>query len=287
MVESRTIAALLVLLLILAGQPARSRAEGTDSNVVRTAVIGGMMMTGLWPEIARMFEAKTGYRVHVVVHGPRAVLAPVFRQGQADLITMHSGDVTTDLAADGYGINMRPWTRNELVVVGPADDPAGIAGMTNGAAALRILAEKQAPLVDVGDIGAREVFHNLWQAAGIRPRGDWLIKDESPDPHSVLQFARERHAYAIVGRMPILFGRLQPAEGMEIMVQGDPAMRRPYIVMEANPARFTETNSRGAHALAEFLLSDEVQNFLSDFGRKGTGDRPLFYPLALRPVVAN
>jgi tungstate transport system substrate-binding protein len=287
MVESRTIATMLVPVLMMAGHPARSRADEASSNVVRTAVIGGMMMTGLWPEIASMFEAKTGYRVQVVAHGPRAVIAPVFREGQADLITMHSGDVTTDLAADGYGINMRPWTRNELVVVGPADDPAGIAGMTNGAAALRILAEKKAPLIDVGDIGAREVFHNLWQAAGIRPRGDWLIKDESPDPHSVLQFARERHAYAIVGRMPILFGRLQPAEGMEIMVQGDPAMRRPYIVMEANPARFPATNNKGAHALAEFLLSDDVQAFLADFGRKCKGDRPLFYPLTPMPIAAD
>jgi len=43
----------------------------------------------------------------------------------------------TNASADGYGINVRPWTRNELSIVGPAGDPAGIRGMTNGAAALR------------------------------------------------------------------------------------------------------------------------------------------------------
>ena len=279
MVESRSIAWFLCALL-LAGAPRTMAQEDTPgSKVVRTAVIGGMMMTGLWPEIARRFEADTGYAVEVVAQGPRTVITPYFQRGEADLITMHSGDITTDLVADGCGLNMRPWTRNELVIVGPASDPAGIAGMTNGAEALRRIAGKEAAFVDVGDIGAREVYHRLWQAAGLRPQGDWIIKDESPTQHSILQFARERGAYAIVGRMPVLYGRIQPAEGMSIMVQGDPAMRRPYIVMEANPARFPGVNTAGARALSNFLLSTNVQSFLAEFHPAGGPERPLFYPL--------
>lgn len=160
------------------------------------------------------------------------------------------------------GFRMRPWTRNELVMVGPAHDPAGIAGMTNGAKALKIIVEKKALLVDVGDIGAREVYHRLWQAAGIRPQGDWISRMKFLCPDSILQFAREHQAYAIVGRMPVLYGRIQPAEGMSIMVQGDPAMRRPYIVMEANPGRFPGVNAAGAKALSDFLLSTNIQRFL-------------------------
>ena len=58
------------------------------------------------------------------------------------------GDITTDLVADGYGIDMRPWARNELCIVGPPDDPAHVRGMTNGAAALRKIAEAKAHFVD-------------------------------------------------------------------------------------------------------------------------------------------
>ena len=61
-----------------------------------------------------MFEAQTGYKVEVVVTGPRPDLDAAMRAGKVDLLTMHSGDITTDLVADGYGVNMRPWTRNEL-----------------------------------------------------------------------------------------------------------------------------------------------------------------------------
>ncbi len=57
--------------LLLAVSCSRKVEAPADSHVVRCAVIGGMTMTGLWPEIAKMFEAQTGYRVEVVATGPR------------------------------------------------------------------------------------------------------------------------------------------------------------------------------------------------------------------------
>ena len=105
--------------LLFAVSCSRKVVAPADSRVVRCAVIGGMTMTGLWQEIAKMFEAQTGYRVEVVATGPRPILDTAMRAGKVDLLTMHSGDITTDLVADGFGINMRPWTRNELCIVGP------------------------------------------------------------------------------------------------------------------------------------------------------------------------
>ena len=78
-----------------------------NPKVVRCAVIGGMTMTGLWPEIAKKFEAETGYKVEVTATGPRPVLDKVMRAGKVDLLTMHSGDITTDLVADGFGIHAK------------------------------------------------------------------------------------------------------------------------------------------------------------------------------------
>src|SRR5215472_3765606 len=143
---------LLVLAVVLAVRHNLVRADwgrhrpalAAQRHVVRCAVIGGMTMTGLWPEIAKMFEAETGYHVEVVATGERPLLDKAIRSGQVDLLTMHSGDITTDIVADGIGINMRPWTRNELVIVGPTNDPAGIRGMTNGAAALQKIAAARA-----------------------------------------------------------------------------------------------------------------------------------------------
>jgi tungstate transport system substrate-binding protein len=268
-----------VLLVLLVSSCSRSVETPADTHTVRCAVIGGMTMTGLWQEIARMFEAQTGYRVEVVATGPRPILDAAMRAGKVDLLTMHSGDITTDLVADGYGVNMRPWTRNELCIVGPPDDPAHVRGMTNGAAALRKIAGARARFVDFEGIGSRELVHTLWRLADTEPRGDWVLKDGTVSRWNILQFARTNDAYVVVGYIPAHTGRMY-AEGMEILVKGDPVMRRPFIVMETNPQKFPNANSVGARALSDFLLSDRVQNFLLEFGTQTNGPGPLFFPVA-------
>lgn len=236
-------------------------------------------MTGLWPEIAKMFEAETGYRAKVIVTGPRPILDQAMRAGRVDLLTMHSGDITTDLVADGFGVNMRPWARNELCIVGPPGDPAQIRGMTNGAAALRKIAAAKVNFVDFQGIGSRELTHTLWELAGVEPKGSWIIKDDTVSKWNILQFARAHNAYVVVGYIPAQTGKMY-AEGMEILVKGDPIMRRPFIVMETNPKKLSRANYAGARALSNFLLSTKAQNFLLEFGRRPNGSGPLFFPVA-------
>jgi tungstate transport system substrate-binding protein len=278
-VKNKSILSVVAFLFLLAASCGRKAEAPADTHVVRCAVIGGMTMTGLWPALAKMFEAQTGYRVEVIATGPRPILDAAMRAGKVDLLTMHSGDITTDLVADGFGINMRPWTRNELCIVGPPDDPAHIRGLTNGAAALRKIAASQSRFVDFEGIGSRELVHTLWRLAGTEPRGDWVLKDNTVSKWNILQFARTNDAYVVTGFIPAQMGKM-PAGGMEILVKGDPIMRRPFIVMETNPKKFPQVNYAGARALSDFLLSDKVQKFLLEFGVQTSGPGPLFFPVA-------
>jgi tungstate transport system substrate-binding protein len=213
-----------------------------------------------------------------VATGPRPDLDKVMRAGKVDLLTMHSGDITTDLVADGYGVDMRPWTRNELCILGPLDDPAHIRGLTNGAEALQKIADAKARFVDFQGIGSRELVHTLWRLSGREPKGDWVIRDDTIDKFNILQFTRTNDAYVVVGYIPAETGKM-PAAGMEILVKGDPVMRRPFIVMETNPKKFPDVNYTGARALSDFLLSPKVQNFLLEFGKWTNGPGPLFFPV--------
>src|ERR1044071_4082722 len=124
---------------VVATSPLRAVADAEcggserDPRVVRVLVIGGMTREAdLWPAVAQKFEEKTGYRVQLVGTGTVECIAERFAAGEADLLTMHSSDATTNLVADGYGADMRPWAHNDLVIMGPKTDPAGIAGMTDG-----------------------------------------------------------------------------------------------------------------------------------------------------------
>jgi tungstate transport system substrate-binding protein len=245
-----------------------------------------MTMTGMWQELSAKFESDTGWKIKLIASGPKDVISEPFKRGEVDLITIHSSDQTTDLVANGYGVNLRPWARNEHSIVGPASDPAGIRGMKDGAEALKKIAAAHAPFVDFYGQGSRELTTKLWQRAGLKPEGDWVIKDESASPQEIVAFAESKHAYVVVGRIPVTNGKI-PLGKMEVLVQGDPEMRRPYVVIEANIKKFPETNTVGARALADWLVGDQGQTFLLEFGRKQPGGIPLFYPVNIPGEVVK
>ena len=278
-------ASLLTPVSILAVS-APSKTEKPD-NSVKVAVIGGMTMTGMWAEVSEMFEAKTGIKVRVVATGPRPKIEKPFKEGKADLLTMHSGDITTDLVADGYGIDMMPWTHNNVVIIGPTEDPAGIKGMKSGAEALKKIAATRSRFMDMWGIGKREISQKMWKKAGIfPPSGEWVIKEERRSTEEILICLSEQRAYSFFGRMPLLFEKRE-YDGLEIMVENDQDMLRPYIVMLANPEVFPHVNYEGAKKLQHFLLSKEIQAFLGKYRAEEFGGIPLFYPLRKRAFDKN
>jgi len=263
-----------------------------NAKVVRVVIIGGMAKTtDLWFKIAEKFEQKTGYIVELVNTAEVDQISADFREGKADLLTMHSTDQTTNLVADGYGVNMRPWAHNDVVIMGPGTDPAGIKGMTDGAAALKKIKaagdKGKARFVDLWDIGKRELGQDLWRKAKIQPTPyAWYVPDRSAKQNEQLTYTDSlRDAYCLFGRIPVIMEKNEVPEDyqMEIMVEGDSFMRRPYVVMEANPKRFPCANYVGARKLSNFLLSKEIQEFLPQYFPEGYEEQfrgiPPFHPL--------
>jgi len=251
----------------------------THPKAVRVAVIGGMTMTPLWGEIQKKFAAETKIPIDVIVTGEKPALANAMREGKVDFLTMHSSDTTTNLVADGWARDLRPWAKNDLVIVGPAGDPAGISGLRDGVAAVRKIAETQSNWLDFLSNGPRETAHTLFSKAGVPMIGPWVLKYEHTETRSILHYVASRNAYMIVGRMPVLFHKMEPDPNVKIMVEGDPGMRRPYMVMVANPDRFPSANLEGATKLSDFLLSDRIQDFLASYDG-GVGDGvPIFIPI--------
>lgn len=249
-----------------------------ENSPIRVAVIGGMTMTGLWDFMATEFTRRTGIPVEVAATGPKEILDEAFRTGGIDLVTMHSSDTATKLAADGFATKLRPWACNELVIVGPLEDPAGVSGLKEGIAALRRIAETETPFVEARNTGSQTVSNTLWRQLGINPTGDWVLKDESQSRWQVVEFARQRGAYVIVGRIPVVSGKIA-SPGMQVLVEGDPLMRRPYVVAEAVPSKTGSSNPDGARRLADFLTSAEGQQLLSTHASRQDDGRPVFFPV--------
>ncbi len=273
----------VIILALLAPASCRTTgptAQTTEQQTVRCAVIGGMVSTGMWQALSKRFEEATGYRVEIIAAGPKQAIAPAMREGRADLITMHASDTIINLVADGYAVDPQPWAKNDLVIVGPADDPAGIRGLNDATEAMRKIVRAGSPFAVHQSLGAQEVLRNVLHEAGVSldPEANFIPPEELGA--RILAYAAKHEAYTLVGRIPFLSGKM-PRAGLELMVQGDPRLRRPYVVAVANPKRWPEAHYEAARRMAGFLRERETQAWLADFGRGKLDDNPLFFPVVV------
>ncbi len=248
--------------------------------IIRAAVIGGMVDTSFWDALTQRFEEQTGYKVEVVATGPKRIIADAFRAGKADIITMHASDTIISLVADGYARNPQPWLKNDLVIVGPPDDPAGVRGLTDAGAALRRIVQRDSRFVVHSSLGAQEVLRELLDSAGVTldvQRTTILLSDRARE---VLPIAARQRAYTLVGRIPFLSGKM-PNDGLQLMVRGDEHLRRPYVIAVADPVRFPEARVVAATALAGFVRQEATQAWIAEYGRGLIDSEPLFFRVRL------
>jgi len=93
---------------------------------------------------------------------------------------MHSGDITSDLVAGWlWRLNMRPWTRNELCIVRPADRSRAHSRHDQRAAALRQIARTGRALWILKASAAANSCTPCGRAGGYEPRGDWVLKADT------------------------------------------------------------------------------------------------------------
>lgn len=261
--------------------PAPKRAPTTGPSV-RVAVIGGMVFTGFWSALAERYQHETGVYVDLIATGPKNDIVQVFRQGHVDVITMHSSDTMLNLVANGYTLDPQPWMRNDLIIVGPPEDPAGIKGMTDAAEALRRIAAAKSFFVVHSSLGAQEVLLNILESNQIQldPANTTILFDDQQ--RSVLRIAGEKHAYTLVGRIPFRTGRL-PNNGLVLMVQGDERLKRPYLVAVTNPRWMPGVHFKEAKRFAAYLRTPQTQGWIAEFGKGTLDDRPIFFPVTVSP----
>jgi len=261
---------------VLAGLVACASTFAAEPATVRVAVIGGIVETGFWEALSERFEESTGHKVEVVASGTKSQIAEVFREGKADLITMHASDTIINLVADGYASNPQPWLKNDLLIVGPEADPAGVRGMNDAPAAMKKIVDSRSPFVVHSSLGAQEVLRDVLDAADVSLSPDTTTVMLSQQSRQVLRTAAAKSAYTLVGRIPFRSGKL-PNSGLVPMVQGDPRLRRPYVVTVADRRRLPEARVEAAARLAEFLRSQKTQGWIADYGRGQLDDQPLFF----------
>ena len=260
--------------LLLACVPAVALAQAASPSLpsVRVAAVGGLVLSGVWPLLAQQAGQALGLQVDTVATSPKEGVVPVFERGDAELLLVHASDEALGLQASGHAAPVRVWAWNEHVLVGPAADPAQVHSAPDGQQALRRIADTASPFIAFRDPGSYTVVQRLWRRAGIRPSARWAHTDTSATPQAVLQQAGAMGAYTVVGHIPVAFGKMPLPAGMQVLLQGDPQMRRPYVVLSPGPHHPANAQARSqALRLADYLVSPVGQAALHAADRAAGG----------------
>ena len=229
------IPAALLLILLLAGCQSVAPKSGGETRTETTATalpFAGRTLTlatttstndsGLLDAILPDFEAQTGADVEVVAVGTGAALK-LGEDGNADVLLVHARAQEDAFMDAGHGVRREDVMYNDFVIVGPPDDPAGIQGMDDAAAAFAQIAAAEAPFVSRGDdSGTHTKEKAIWAAAGVEPAGEWYVS-AGQGMGAVLTMADEMNAYTLSDRATYLKRTLAGTD-LVIAVEGDPIL---------------------------------------------------------------
>jgi tungstate transport system substrate-binding protein len=233
--------------------------------------------SGLFGHILPIFEAETGIHVRVVALGTGQAIE-LARNGDADVLFVHHKPSEEEFVADGFGIERFDVMYNDFVIVGPADDPAGIAGGKDAVVALEAIAGAEAAFASRGDdSGTNKAELALWQEAAVdvaAQSGSWY-RETGSGMGPTLNTAAAMDAYALTDRGTWLSFE-NPGE-LEILVEGDPRLFNQYGIILVSPDKHPHVKAPLGQRFIDWVLSDDGQEAIGAYTING---QQAFFPNA-------
>ncbi len=233
--------------------------------------------SGLFETILPVFTGKTGIQVNVVAVGTGQALKNG-RNGDGDVLLVHAKQAEEKFVAEGFGVSRQDVMYNDFVIIGPADDPAGIAGSNNVLAALATIAKTKSLFISRGDdSGTHRMERALWKKVAIdvaRHSGNWY-REAGSGMGATLNIAAGTGAYTLSDRATwIAFGNKQD---LKIISQGDTLLFNQYGIILVNPKRFAHVKATEAQTFIDWMVGPEGQSAIASYRLDG---KQLFYPNA-------
>ncbi|WP_373073058.1 substrate-binding domain-containing protein [Sulfurimonas sp.] len=261
--------ALLKLLLILICTASIYAKE----EPIRVAVIGGVVISGMWEKVANAFEERYGIETELVISGNKKQLNSFVRKKQVDFITMHSSDTISNLVADGLFEQLTPWMRNSQMLVGVKNNPADITLRDSLRVALEKISRTKTPFLIPPSGGTIEVLHGLKEQYNFNPDITFL-----KTKRGFLKEVADKGGYTLFGVIPFLMKKHHHP-----MITGyyseDENLKRPYLACIVEKTKTTKQKFEKAKKLLEFLTSKEVQTLILTHRLDGFKEYPLFFAI--------
>lgn len=257
-----------------AQEPAATTEPEVETSEVILASTTSTQDSGLFDVLVPAFQASNPeYLIRVVAVGTGEALT-LGENKDADVLLVHAKSSEEEFVAAGFGVERQDVMYNDFVVVGPADDPAGIGAAASAADAFTAIRDSGSVFYSRGDdSGTHKKELKIWAAAGTpEPSGDWYLVT-GQGMGDTLKIASEKQAYTLTDRATYL--SLKDALDNEIAFEGADDLFNQYGVIVITEA----TNQAGGQAFADWIVGDEGQAVIRDFGVDTYG-QALFVPNA-------
>lgn len=261
---------LLAVLTVFASLPADA---ATKTIILATTT--STQDSGLLDTLIPLFEKESGYFVKTIAVGSGQAMT-MGKKGEADVLLVHSPAAEKKFMEEGSGSVRKLVMHNDFILVGPAQDPAGIKGTKSSAAALKKIAQSGSLFLSRGDnSGTHAKEKLLWKAAEIVPEGNKWFQQTGLGMGQTLNVAAEKKGYTLTDRATYL--ALKKNLNLAILVEGDAKLLNVYHVIEVNAVKWPKVHAAGAKAFADFMVSQKTQRVIGSFGVDTYG-APLFFP---------
>ncbi len=293
---------LFYLVVLCLALPLISSADPGSEKILKMSTTTSTQASGLLDVLLPELKKDTGIEVKVIAKGTGAAIRDGM-DGNVDVIFVHAKAREEKFVSEGYGTKRYAVMHNDFIILGPGNDPAGIKGMKDAAAALKKIALSQCKFISRGDdSGTHTKEQNLWQATGLEMKQDtrrivkkgkarevtfvhpagivkWYISI-GQGMGKTITFTDEKQAYTLADRGTYIKYKLGRKEGLDLVVlcEGDSRLTNLYGVIPINPQKYPHVNYKTAMEFAKWLISAKGQRLIADYKLLG---QQLFYPDAI------
>jgi len=194
--------------------------------------------------------------------------------GFYDYILPHF-EAETGIDVQGYGVARFDLMYNDFVILGPADDPAGVSQADDLGGALARILDAKATFISRGDdSGTHKKELEFWESYGLDPSVTRYLETGS-GMGATIRMAVELQAYTMSDRATWI--AFQNQRDGRIVFEGDPPLNNQYGIIVVNPERHDHINIEAANRFQDWILSDVGQRLIGEFRVNG---QQLFFPNA-------
>lgn len=238
--------------------------------------------SGLLDYLLPIFQNKYNVQVNVLSKGTGESIE-IAKRGDADVVLVHAQSLEVPFVNAGYGVHRVGVMYNDFIIIGPKEDPAGIAGTTNATYAFQKILQAggkgNAIFISRADKSGTNVEElSIWSKIGIKPSNKthaWYL-EAGAGMGTVLRMTNEKKAYTLTDRGTWLKFKDQ-LTNLQLTSQGDKILLNPYAVIPVSHDKFPQRNYRMAITFTKYLVSDEGQKIIESY--KIGGETP-FIPIA-------